>query len=55
MEIQINNLSIKYKNKIILNDFSDHISSGEHIALMGASGIGKTSFINAVMKLINYD
>ena len=55
MEIQINNLSIGYEDKIILKNISEHISAGEHIALTGASGIGKTSFINAIMKLINYD
>ena len=55
MEIQINNLSISYEDKIILNNFSDHIVSGEHVALTGISGIGKTSFINAIMNLITYD
>lgn len=55
MEIQINNLSIHYENKTVLSNFSEHISEGEHIALLGASGIGKTSFINAIMKLISYD
>ncbi len=55
MEIQINNLSIKYENRIILKNFNNHISAGEHIALVGASGIGKTSFVNAIMKLISYD
>lgn len=55
MEIQINNLSIQYDDKIILRNFSEHISSGEHITLTGASGIGKTSFLNAIMKLISYD
>lgn len=55
MEIQINNLTIQYENKTVLKNFSEYISAGEHIALTGSSGIGKTSFINAVMKLINYD
>ena len=55
MEIQINNLSIKYDEQIIIHNYSEHFQAGEHIAIIGTSGIGKTSFINALMGLIHYD
>ena len=54
MSIQINNLTIQYGDKIILQNYSDYFHTGEHIALIGTSGAGKTSFINALMKLIPY-
>lgn len=55
MSIKINNLTIKYDDKTILNNFNLTINEKEHIAILGASGIGKTSFINAVMGLIDYE
>ena len=55
MQIRINNLSITYEDKQVITHLCDTIASGEKIALMGASGIGKTSLINAIMNLISYE
>lgn len=47
-----NNLSytvkIKNRNKVILSDVSGHASSGTVTAIMGSSGGGKTSLLNAL-------
>ena len=46
--IEIKNVSVKYGDTTVLKDFTMTIKKGEHIALMGASGSGKTT----VLKLI---
>lgn len=55
MQININNLNITYDDKKVIANFCDTIASGERVALIGASGIGKTSLINAIMDLISYE
>ena len=52
--IKIENLSISYDDKEVIKNFSEHIQKGEKIALLGQSGIGKTSLINALMGLVDY-
>lgn len=55
MSIEIKNLSIQYDDKKIFTDFNLSIGDNERIALIGSSGIGKTSLINAIMGLITFD
>lgn len=55
MSITITNLSIQYDDKKIINDFSAQINTGESIALIGPSGVGKTSIINGILDLIPYE
>lgn len=55
MQIKINNLNITYEDKKVIANLCDTIASGEKIALIGTSGIGKTSLINAIMNLISYE
>ena len=47
--IELNNVSVSYGNTKVLQDFSMTVNKGEHIALMGSSGSGKTT----VLKLIS--
>ena len=44
--IELNNISYKYKNQKILNDINLKINEGEKIALIGKSGVGKTTLIS---------
>lgn len=51
--IQFNNVSFQYnKNKLILKDISTMINPSETIALIGASGEGKTTLIRLLLSLV---
>ena len=52
--IKIENLNISYEDKEVIKNFNENISKREKIALLGLSGIGKTSLINALMGLVDY-
>lgn len=51
-EIQFKNVSLKYpgKDTFALRNINLKIKSGEHIALVGTSGSGKTSLVNLIPK-----
>ena len=44
--IELNNISYKYGDKLILNKVNLRINSGDKIALLGKSGSGKTTLIS---------
>ncbi len=52
--LKINNLTAKVNNKIILNDFSLEIKSGEIHAIMGPNGTGKSTLTKVIMGDPNY-
>ncbi len=49
-KIEFRNVSFKYKNKWILRNFNLVINPGERIGLVGASGAGKTTLVNLIMR-----
>lgn len=49
--IKIENLSLKYEEQQVLKDINIDISKGEKIGIVGPTGSGKTSIINALTKL----
>ena len=49
-EIEIHNVSFKYKNKYVLRNFSLKIRPGERVGFVGASGAGKTTLVNLIMR-----
>jgi ATP-binding cassette subfamily B protein len=55
--IEINNIYVQYSNtsKIILNNFSLVIHKGMRIGIMGESGSGKTTFLNTILGLIEFN
>jgi ABC-type lipoprotein export system ATPase subunit len=44
--LKFENISKSFENQLILNDVSIEIIEGETIAIVGPSGIGKTTFLN---------
>ncbi|MFD0672186.1 ABC transporter ATP-binding protein [Cohnella sp. GCM10027633] len=46
--IRFENVSFKYDNAMVLHDIDFSIAPGETIAIMGATGSGKTSLINLI-------
>lgn len=53
--IKIKNLSVSYGDKKVLKNISLDIKQGQKIAVIGASGAGKTTFINTLLGFIEYD
>lgn len=50
--INITNLTLRYGENTVINDFSLHIAKGEKIALMGPSGCGKTTLLHCIAGLL---
>ncbi len=46
--VEFKNVSLKYDEDYVLKDISLHANSGDTIAIMGATGSGKTSLINMI-------
>ena len=53
--ISIRNFSKKYKNLIVYENFSLEIEESGISCILGESGCGKTTLLNAVAGLIDYD
>ena len=54
-QIIIKKLTVKYGDKKALDDISFTISNQQKIAIVGASGAGKTTLINTLLGFIEYD
>ncbi len=53
--VELINVSKKYGNKSILNDFSYNFKQNEKIGIVGGNGTGKTTFLNIITGMINPD
>lgn len=51
MRVNIDNLTYSLNNKIILNNLSLSLKSGEFLIIHGNNGTGKTTFIKCMIKL----
>lgn len=51
--IQVEKLSFGYSNDIVLEDVSFTVKPGEFVAVVGASGIGKTTLIRLIMSFVH--
>ncbi|WP_340009135.1 ABC transporter ATP-binding protein [Paenibacillus sp. FSL K6-0276] len=49
MVLSVSNLSVRYGEKMAVQDLSFHLSEGEVIGLLGANGAGKSSSIAAIL------
>ena len=50
--IQLNNLSKKYEETIVLNVENLSVNTGEHFGLVGNNGAGKTTLFSLLLDLI---
>ena len=44
--LEVENLRFSYKDKELFNNLNVRIFDGEHVGIVGANGVGKTTFIN---------
>ncbi|MCR4961044.1 MAG: ABC transporter ATP-binding protein/permease [Lachnospiraceae bacterium] len=55
-DIEVKDLAFSYdKSKKLLYDISFHAAPGSHIAIVGPTGCGKTTFINLMMRFFEPD
>lgn len=47
--IEINNITLGYGEKVLINNASFKLRKGKKVALIGDNGVGKTSLINAIL------
>ena len=52
--ILINNLSVKYDDKVIFDGFDLKLEEGKISVILGGSGVGKTTLLNAIAGLKEY-
>jgi ATP-binding cassette subfamily F protein 3 len=53
--IYLQNLSKRYGGKHLLSNVTYHFPEGEHIALVGANGVGKTTLLDMITGLEEWD
>jgi len=54
MIVEVKNLSISFDNNPIIRDLSFVINHGEKVSIVGKSGQGKTSLLNALLGFIKF-
>ena len=52
--LAVKDLTIKYKNNVILNDVSFKIKKGDYLAIVGENGSGKSTLVKAMLGLKDY-
>jgi ABC-2 type transport system ATP-binding protein len=53
--VKVNNLVKRYKELIALEHFDMEVEEGEILGLLGPNGCGKTTAINCILSLLNFD
>lgn len=51
MNLELNKVSVRYADKLVLHDFSLSLRQGQCVALMGPSGVGKTTILRLLCGL----
>ena len=53
--IKVKNLSKSFNNQLVLDNISIEINKGDFISIVGPSGAGKTTFLNIIGTIDDYD
>ena len=53
--MRIENLTVKFNDKTVLNNLSLTVNGGEITCVLGSSGVGKTTLLKSVAGLISYE
>jgi iron(III) transport system ATP-binding protein len=53
--LQLEHISKRYDNKVVLEDINVEINTGEIVSLLGSSGSGKTTILNIILGLTAMD
>lgn len=53
--IRIENMSVCVGGRVLVRDFSVDVKRGEKIGIIGKNGCGKTSFINVLLRFLEYE
>lgn len=54
LKLNIENIRVKYAERVVLNGISAQFRGGEMTSVVGKNGIGKTTLIKAIAKLIKH-
>jgi sulfonate transport system ATP-binding protein len=52
IKIEVKDLTKSFGNLLVLDDISFNVAEGEFLSIVGPTGCGKTTFLNALSKLI---
>ena len=53
--LKLNNISLKFEKKLILDNLNIELNHGEILGLLGPNGVGKTTIFNIITGLISPD
>ncbi len=53
--IEINNMMVSYGRHTVVKNFNLKCTAGQSIAILGESGSGKTSILDAIMQFVEYE
>lgn len=48
--VALNNVTVSYEHRVVLDDITFHLENGEFVYLIGATGAGKSSFLRLIYR-----